>query len=155
MEAESVFNSCDKGQEGHLAKVLSWFSKRDTNQVRKFILDIEKCSGYSLGTALAIKNSTKKLVLGPDFRYGGGGTDAGGGGTGFSLKKAMIHYKIAGLDALVSYCCIHGIQLVFKEGISNWLREGGLEQRTAMQLLHSFYDLQKCLWSLPKLFTPD
>ena len=144
LDADSVFNNCDKGQGGHLAKVISWYSRK-FQRVRKFILDVEKCSGYSDDTALAIKHAIQKIILGPLFRFFGGTQDAGGGGTGYSLKRGMIKYEITTADALVCFCSIHGIQLVFQAGINDWSGKGGLGTRTALQLLHSFYDLQETL----------
>jgi hypothetical protein len=146
---ESLFANTDKGQGGHMVKVLSWFSFVK-NRVDKFIIDVDKCSGFSSETAAAIKYSMDRIFIDKKYRVDGDATDAGGGGTGQSLKKEMMKLDIMPSWACVAFCALHGIQLIFKTPIETALGFGGLGIRSPLQLLHDYYDLQiamgKTLW---------
>lgn len=145
----SLFANSDKGQGGHMVKVLSWFSAVK-NRVDKFIIDVDKCSGYSSETASGIKYSMDRIFIDKKYRVDGGATDAGGGGTGESLKKEMVKLGIMPPWACVAFCALHGIQLIFKTPVEKALGFGGLGKRSPLQLLHDYYDLQiamgKSLW---------
>ena len=150
IEREEIINSAatycntDKGQEGHLVKILSRWDDHG-KKVRTFLLDIEKSTGHSNLSADAIKHSTGRLYLLNRFRFAGGCTDAGGGGTGYSLKRSMVAINIADENSLVSFCGLHGIQLILKIPCDAIVGVGSVGNRNTVQFLHSLYDLQRSL----------
>ena len=83
----------------------------------------------------------------PDFRYSGATTDSGGGGTGKSLGAEMMKQGLCKNDGsyLLGYCCLHTLQLTLSNSIQNRIGVGKLENRNAMQLIHSIYDLQAAI----------
>ena len=144
IDIAAVYISSDKGQGGHLAKVLTWYSEQE-GRVKKFTIDIDKCSGFSSETAEGLKFSIDRIYLNKRYNIKGGGSDAGGGGTGESLKKELVRLRVMAHDAIMSLCGLHGIQLVFKNPIELILGKGGLESRTALQLLHDYFNIQEAL----------
>ena len=145
--AKSIFSASDKGDDGHLAKASTHFCRR-TQKVKTFLMDVEKCSGTSRDTALALKHSFDRMMQGDPDVFDGTGQDAGAGGTGESLKRELIKLSIAKSASLVAYCAIHGIQVTYKNAILSILGDGGLQKRTAVQYLHTVWNLQKHLTRL-------
>lgn len=58
------------------------------------------------------------------------------------LAEELIGHGVMHPEALVANCCIHNLQLQLARPIKDAIGDGGLENRNAMQLLHSIYDLQ-------------
>lgn len=59
LRAGEVYFNSNKGQNGNLVKVISWYDDVEAKNVRTYILDIEKCTGYSEETAEVAKHSSK------------------------------------------------------------------------------------------------
>ena len=75
-------------------------------------------------------------------------TDSGGGGTGQSLHACM--REVGGLcideeSYLIEFYCLHTLQLTLANAMALTIGKGGIEERNAMQAIHSFYDLQEAL----------
>ncbi|GFH50728.1 hypothetical protein CTEN210_07204 [Chaetoceros tenuissimus] len=143
LRAGAVYFNSDKGQNGNLVKVISWYDDVEAKKVRTYILDIEKCTGYSEDTAEAAKHSTKRLYPPPNFQFQGGGSDAGGGRTGESLKREMIKINLFALWAIIALCALHGLNCMFSEAFQKVIGVGKLGNRNAVQLIHAIYDLQQ------------
>ena len=78
--------------------------------------------------------------------FNGCTTDSGGGGTGESLYTYMDELKLCSDEGyLVGYCCLHTLQLTLSNAMAATIGKGGLEERNAMQAIHSFYDLQDAM----------
>lgn len=79
----------------------------------------------------------------PNFKFQGGGSDAGCGGTGESLKREMIKIDLFALWAIIALCALHGLNCIFLEAFQKVIGVGKLGNRNAVQLIHAIYDLQQ------------
>ena len=90
--------------------------------------------------------STKKLAgTVPDFKFNGCTTDSGGGGTGSSLYSHMNDLNLCADNYLIGYCCLHTMQLTLSNALNLTIGKGGLDNRNALQAIHTFYDLQEAM----------
>jgi hypothetical protein len=141
-DATAVFIACDKGIRkgiGHFPKVLSWWSKKE-KRVMTVCLDADGSGGSSEECAQAIWQSLKKLD-GSVMLFFGQTTDSGGGGVLHSLRRELEKRSLCNNIYFVAPCTLHGMNLIFANGVKASFGEGGLECRNVMQLLHSLYDL--------------
>jgi len=140
--AVPIYLSCDKGNKGgvgHFVKHLSWFDF-DNMVVKKQLLDLDGSDGASEACAFAIKHSL--LKLGHDQQLSGQTTDSGGGGVLEGLADELAKLNLCTENYIVAACSIHGLQMQLSNAVEQVIGKGGLEQRNALQMLHSVYDLQ-------------
>ena len=141
-DAAAVFIACDKGNRkgiGHFPKVLSWWSKKE-NRVMMVCLDANGSGASSEECAQAIWQSLKKLD-GSVMCFFGQTTDSGGGGVLHSLRRELEKRSLCSNVYFVAPCTLHGMNLIFANGVKAAFGEGGLECRNIMQLMHLLYNL--------------
>jgi hypothetical protein len=72
-------------------------------------------------------------------------TDSGGGGVLEDLASSLHLLNVCRPNYLTASCGLHNLQLAVANPIKQTMGEGGLDKRTALQLLHSVHDLQESL----------
>ena len=73
------------------------------------------------------------------------GTDAGGGGTREDLGQKLTEKgRVQNVSKYnVTTCTLHALNLILSSSVLLTLGAGGLKERTALQLLHSCYNLSQ------------
>ena len=143
-----IYIACDKGNKkgiSHFVKYLTYWCKK-SGRVRKALLDIDASGGSSAACAEAVDHSLIKIDPPPPGerrKLNGQCTDAGGGGTGASMKSELTKKsRTSPENYLTATCSLHALNLCMSNPISKLFGEGGLEKRNALQLIHSAYNLQ-------------
>ena len=143
-----IYIACGKGNKkgvSHFVKYLTYWCKK-MKKVKKTLLDIDASTGSSVACAEAVYHSLKKIDMplpAEKRRLNGQCTDAGGGGTGKSMKLELTKCSRVNPDFYMDATCgLHAHNLTLKNPVTQLLGEGGLTERNALQLLHSAYNLQ-------------
>ena len=142
-KAEAVYFSTDHGDNGACVKRLFYWLD---DKLHDFTLDVDTSGKKGADIADAFANSVRKLFLDDGFTFAGQTSDSGGG----QLEELAMQMKETGLAPehilyLVGSCGLHNMQSIIREPLRQFLGDGGLSERTALQSLHAVYDLQKCL----------
>jgi hypothetical protein len=147
--ALAVHLSCDKGNKkgmDHFVKYLSWWEIDDNGvgRVHKQMIDCNAVVGTHVECGLAIVNSLRKLQVATDrpVILMGQSTDSGGGGVLDGLARELKGHGVMHERAFIVSCGIHNLQLQLSRPIKELIGDGGIDNRNAMQLLHSIHDLQ-------------
>ena len=123
-------------------KYLVWWN-HGLQRVVFQLLDSDASMGSHVECGMAIAKSLKKLDFeGSSLRLQGQCTDSGGGGVleGLATQLKALGVVLDGYSVLA--CGIHSLQLQISRPIKELIGDGGLDNRNAMQLLHSIYDVQ-------------
>ena len=143
--ATAVFIACDKGNKkgmDHFIKYLVWWD-HSLQRVVFQVLDMDASMGSHIECGLAIAKSLKKLEFeGTPLILQGQCTDSGGGGVLEGLAIQLRSLGVTKDEYSVLACGIHSLQLQISRPIKELIGDGGLDNRNAMQLLHSIYDVQ-------------
>jgi hypothetical protein len=118
-----------------------------TGNVVVRILDIDASEGSHVKCANTIKLSLHRMQCPMLFKLCGQSTDSGGGVILDGRAQEMAKRGLCLLNYLVANCCVHNLQLQLSVPTKMVLGDRGLEKRSAMQLLHSIGDLQRCFES--------
>ena len=143
---EKVYLGCDKGNKKgieHFIKYVSWWDA-DLKKIQSYLLDSEAAGGKDKDCADAIDHSLKRLD-GDSHRtkLHGQNTDAGGGGVGEGLTKELYKkQRVANPSTyLTTTCSLHTSQLLLSNPLNKLLAPQGLGKHTALQCLHSCFNL--------------
>lgn len=142
--AEAVYIAFDHGDEGACVKRLYWMDA-ERLIVKKFTLDVDVAGKTANEIAKGVLHSFGKLFLSGTRRLNGQCSDSGGAGLE-SVQTELVGIGVAVEDGyFVTSCMLHNLQSGIREPIKQLLGEGGIDNRTAMQVMHALYDLQKSL----------
>ena len=142
---------CDKGEgmssrdgAAFVKLIARYDSARD--RVRTTAIGIQSAGNSSEDGALGIHEALKLFDY-PDkpLKVSATGTDAGGGATREHLgTKLALKGKVKNIAELVSTTCsLHAMNLTLQSPTALTMGEGGLHKRTALQLLHTAYNLSQ------------
>ena len=164
MDGKPLFLMCDKGDSSNrrdgasfVKLIARWNSEKD--KVRVTSIGIEGAGNTTEDGADAIDHSLKFFETPTrPLQLNGQGTDAGGGATRVDLKnKLNTRGRITNYDDYFdTTCALHGLNLTLSSPTVLVMGEGGMYKRTALQLLHTAYNLTqqyrgkewKMLWEL-------
>ena len=146
-EASAVYLGADKGNKGdtdHLAKGVSFFSRR-ADRVVHYALDVDAPrDGTSEAVAESIDQSIKNNFADGITTLAGQTTDSGGGGSLGSLAQALANKGRTDSDMyLVAPCSLHALQKPLENAIKAAIGEGKIGVRNAMQAVCTCYDAQQ------------
>ena len=150
--ADAVTISADKGLKGgvhHLVKLVACY---DFEEERVFCgtLDIDSTSDSSADHAEAISHSVDNILHNCIPGFSSQTTDAGGGGVGASLMRALDGKNLvlnSLYDYIMGFCSLHDLQSVIRVSIEKTFGTGGLEYQNVIQLVHSCWDMQEAFTS--------
>lgn len=150
--ADAVSMTCDKGNKGgihHLVKLYACYDFGD-KRVICGTLDIDSTSDSSNDHAQAIAHSMDMILQNCIAGFTSQTTDAGGGGVGPSLQRAL---RMKGLineelyDFIMGFCSLHDLQSVIRNSIEDTFGTGGLDHYNVIQMAHSCWDMQEAYTS--------
>jgi hypothetical protein len=153
MLGANLFCQSDGGQKGQEVRLFTMFDTRDKSvspdgSICQFWADLTFAGKKSLEVADAVKHSMAKFGV-PTKELSGLTADSGSG-TPESFANACKKIEIWGERATEDSCGLHDLQSVFRLALQQYVGEGGLDARNAIQLLHtifSFYKELKGRWS--------
>ena len=142
---------CDKGNgAGHrngacFVKLMPRY-KRKRTRVRAICIGIESAGNDSVDAAKGIDHSLLKFDS-PQKRVkvSTQGTDAGGGGVGQSLGTNLTDVdRVKNPEEYdIATCTLHAMSLTLQSPVILVLGDGGITKRTALQVLHTAYNLSQ------------
>ena len=140
---------CDKGEglssrDGAAFVKLAARYDDERQRVRATSIGIQSAGNTSEDGALGIDEALKIFDrLDGLLEVNSTGTDAGGGATREHLgKKLELRGRIKKLcEYIATTCTLHAMNLTLQSPTELTMGEGGLQKRTAMQLLHTAYNL--------------
>jgi hypothetical protein len=145
VEMANVFGQLDEGQKGQEVRLVTVWDENDTTKspdgpVCQLWLDLTYCGKKSDEVAEAMKNSLKKFGT-PEPKPLRGATADSGAGTPESYAKACQRIQIWLDRALANSCGIHDLQSDFRLPVQQYIGEGKLGSRNAIQFLHTLFSL--------------
>ena len=150
--ADAVSLSADKGNKGGIHHLVKMYACYDYEEERVFCgtLDIDSTSDSSADHAKAIAHSVDTILQNCIPGFTSQTTDAGGGGVGGSLQKALddkglINDKI--YNYIMGFCSLHDLQSVIRNSIESTFGTGGLDHFNVIQMVHSCWDMQEAFIS--------
>ena len=140
------FDKANKKGVPHFVKFKCFWD--DENDCAVFyLLDADGAAGKTIDASDSINFSMTRIDFTelPKTKLGAQMTDAGGGGVGSDLARALdTKNRITDITRyLQPTCALHGWQLALSNPIQRLIGEGSLNAMNAMQLLHSAYNLQE------------
>jgi len=147
--APTVYLGSDVGQKGAcITKLFYWCD----GAPKEYMLDANSKGKSSEDIGNGTIASVKKIRMDRQFWLFGVTTDSGGGGTLESGASVLQDGELAADDAgfLINSCTLHNLNLCLVTPTKEYLGEGGVDVRTALQLYHSIYYLQDLIGDLLK-----
>jgi hypothetical protein len=150
MDDANVFCQSDGGQKGQEVRLFTILDKADTSQseygsICEFWADLTYTGKTSDEVAAGTNHSLKKFGH-PNKRINGGTSDSGAG-TPESYANACDKIGIWHPEGMSDSCGLHDLQSVFRLAMQQFVGEGGLDARNALQLLHTVFSLYLVLKS--------
>ena len=140
------FDKANKKGVQHFVKFKCFWD--DENDCAVFyLLDADGAAGKTIDVADSVDFLMTRIDFTdlPKTKLGGQMKDAGGGGVGSDLARALdIKNRTKDINRyLQTTCTLYGWQLALSNHIQRLLGEGSLNAMNSMQLLHSEYNLQE------------
>jgi hypothetical protein len=141
-----LFCQSDGGQKGQEVRLFTIFDSKDKSEspdgtICQFWADVAFAGKKSDQVAEAVEHSMQKFAL-PTKQLSGLTADSGSG-TPESFANSCRKRKIWGERATEDSCGLHDLQSVFRLALQQYVGEGGLEARNAIQLVHTIYAFYK------------
>jgi hypothetical protein len=142
MDDANIFCQSDGGQKGQEVRLFSLLDEADTTQsehgaICEFWADLTYTGKTSDEVAAGTNHSLKKFGH-PDKLINGSTSDSGAG-TPESYANACAKIGIWHLQGIADSCGLHDLQSVFRLAMQQFVGEGGLDARNAIQLLHTVF----------------
>jgi hypothetical protein len=144
IENSNTFCQSDGGQKGQEVRLFTTFdpqdkSKAEDGSICSFWADLTYTGKTSDDVATGMHQSLKKFGH-PEKQLSGSTSDSGAG-TPESFAKSCDQLAIWHQRAMIDSCGLHDIQSVFRLAMQQYVGEGGLDSRNAIQLLHTIFSL--------------
>ena len=146
MSGANLFCQSDGGQKGQEVRLFTIFDSKDKTEspdgtICQFWAEVAFAGKKSTEVAAAVRHSMQKFAL-PTKRLNSLTADSGSG-TPESFAGSCRKIHIWGERATEDSCGLHDLQSVFRLALQQYVGEGGLESRNAIQLLHTIYSFYK------------
>ncbi len=150
MDYSNVFCQSDGGQKGQEVRLFSILDETDKTEsengvICQFWADLTYTGKTSDEVAAGTNQSLKKF--GNPNKQINGSTSDSGAGTPESYANACVKAGIWHEQGMSDSCGAHDIQSVFRLAVVQFVGEGGLDSRNAIQLLHTVFSLYLVLKS--------
>jgi hypothetical protein len=144
IENSTTFCQSDGGQKGQEVRLFATFDPEDKSKAKdgsicSFWADLTYTGKTSDEVAAGMQQSLRKFGL--DNKQISGSTSDSGAGTPESFAKSCNTLGIWHNRGMVDSCGLHDIQSVFRLAMQQYVGEGGLDSRNAIQLLHTVFSL--------------
>ncbi len=150
MDNSNVFCQSDGGQKGQEVRLFSILDETDKTEsengvICQFWADLTYTGKTSDEVAAGTNHSLKKF--GHPNKQLNGSTSDSGAGTPESYANACAKIGIWHDMGMSGSCGLHDLQSVFRLAMQQFVGEGGLDARNAIQLLHTVFALYLVLKS--------
>ena len=147
MSGANLFCQSDGGQKGQEVRLFTIFDSKDKTEspdgtICQFWAGAPFPGKKSTDFAGAVRHSMQKFAILTNKRLNGLTADSGSG-TRESFAGSCRKIHIWGERATEDLCGLHDLQSVFRLALQQYVGEGGLEARNAIQLLHTIYSFYK------------